>query len=191
MADDRTTMEDLGYTEELNLWGGGPRKLFGKYRGTVTNNVDPKRQGRLQVRSTDGLGLFPSSWAMPSVAMGGLQHGAYFVPPVNAGVWLEFEQGDPNKPIWTGFYAGSSNDIPSTAQTTTPGTPVMVLGTIGKVTFAISDTPIPPLMKGAGILLQSGATSLVVDSAGIHIQAPLVEINGLTQINKNALVVTL
>jgi hypothetical protein len=190
MADDRTTMEDLGYTEELNLWGGGPRKLFGKYRGTVINNVDPKRQGRLLVRATDALGLFPSNWAMPSVPIGGLQFGAYLIPPMNAGVWVEFEQGDPGKPIWTGFYAGSSNDTPSTAQTTTPGSPVMVLGTIGKVTFAISDVPIAPLMKGAGILLQSGSSSLVVDTVGVHIQAPLVEIKGLTQINTNALVVT-
>jgi len=67
----------------------------------------------------------------------------------------------------------------------------MVLGTIGKATLAISDVPIPPLMKGPGILLQSGASSLVVDTVGVHIQAPLVEIKGLTQINTNALVVTL
>jgi hypothetical protein len=189
MANDRVTMEDLGYSEELNLWGGGPRKLFGKYRGTVVSNLDPKRQGRLFVEATDALGLFPSNWAMPSLPIGGLQFGAYFVPPPGAGVWVEFEQGDPSKPIWTGFFAGSTADPPATAQLTTPGAPVMVLGTIGKATLAISDVPIPPLMKGPGIMLQSGPSSLVVDTLGVHIMAPLVEINGVTKINTNALVV--
>ena len=70
MAEERVTMEDLGYTEELNLWGGGPRKLFGKYRGTVVSNIDPNRQGRLLVKATDALSLFPSNWATPSVPTG-------------------------------------------------------------------------------------------------------------------------
>lgn len=191
MADDQTTMADLGYTEELDLWADRGTKLYGKYRGTVVSNLDPKRQGRLWVEATDALNLFPSNWAMPCVPIGGLQFGAYFVPPPGAGVWVEFEQGNPSKPIWTGFYAGSASDPPSTAQLTTPGAPVMVLGTLGKATLAISDVPIPPLMKGPGILLQSGLSSLVVDTVGVHITAPLVEVTGLTKINTNALVVTL
>ena len=191
MSDQETTMADLGYTEELNLWADRGTKYYGKYRGTVVSNLDPKRQGRLFVEATDALGLFPSNWAMPCVPIGGLQFGAYFVPPPGAGVWVEFEQGNPSKPIWTGFYASATTDPPATAQITTPGAPVMVLGTIGKATFAISDVPIPPLMKGPGILLQSGLSSLVVDTVGVHITAPLVEVMGVTKINTNALVVTL
>jgi hypothetical protein len=191
VADSDSTMAELGYTESLDLWADRGTKLFGKYRGTVVSNIDPKRQGRLLVEATDALSLFPSNWAMPCVPIGGLQFGAYLVPPPGAGVWVEFEQGNPSKPIWTGFYAASTADPPATAQLTTPGAPVMVLGTIGKATLAISDVPIPPLMKGPGIMLQSGVSTLVVDTVGVHITAPLVEINGMTAINKNALVVTL
>jgi Type VI secretion system/phage-baseplate injector OB domain len=191
MPDDRVTMEELGYTESLNLWGE-PRKLLGKYRGTVVNNVDPKRQGRLLVEATDALGLFPSNWAMPCVPIGGLQFGAYFIPPPGAGVWLEFEQGDPSKPVWTGFYAGATSDPPSSAQLTTPGAPVMVLGTIGQASVIMSDVPIPP-MRGPGIMLRSAGSTLVVDSVGVQIIAPQVQIIGMptgVDINGGALLVT-
>jgi hypothetical protein len=184
------TMAELGYTEELDLWADHGTKYYGKYRGTVVSNLDPKRQGRLFVEATDALGLFPSNWAMPCVPIGGgLQFGAYLVPPPGAGVWVEFEQGNPSKPIWTGFYASAATDPPATAQLTTPGAPVMVLGTIGKATLAISDVPIPP-MRGPGIMLQSGASTLVVDSVGIQIVAPTIQVTGVTNVNNGALVVT-
>jgi Type VI secretion system/phage-baseplate injector OB domain len=189
VADDQVTMESLGYTEELNLWADRGSKLYGKYRGTVISNLDPKRQGRLFVEATDALNLFPSNWAMPCVPIGGLQFGAYLVPPPGAGVWVEFEQGNPSKPIWTGFYAGAATDPPATAQLTTPGAPVMVLGTLGKATLAISDVPIPP-MRGPGIMLQSGVSTLIVDTVGVQILAGTVQVTGLTNINNGALVVT-
>jgi hypothetical protein len=197
--DDRQTMGDIGYAESLNLWGGdsvpddmgdgGAKKFFGKYRGTVLSNVDPKRQGRLLVQVPDVLGLFPSSWAMPCLPIGGLQFGAYLVPPPGAGVWVEFEQGNPNKPIWTGFYAGAPSDPPVSAQVTVPGAPVMLLGTVGQASVTLSDVPIPP-MRGPGIMLRSGASTLVIDSVGVQIIAPTFQVTGLTNINNSALVVT-
>jgi Type VI secretion system/phage-baseplate injector OB domain len=185
------TMGELGYTEELNLWGE-PRKLLGKYRGTVVDNIDLTHQGRLLVEATDALGLFPSNWAMPCVPIGGQQFGAYFVPPPGAGVWVEFEQGDPNKPIWTGFYAGSAADPPAISQLAAPGVPVMVMGTLGQASLSISDVP-QTRQAGPWIMLQSGLSQLIVDTAGVHITAPLVEINGLpggVDVNGGALHVT-
>ena len=40
------------------------KKLFGLYRGTCVNNVDPMQMGRIQVL-VPSIGLPPSSWAMP------------------------------------------------------------------------------------------------------------------------------
>jgi Type VI secretion system/phage-baseplate injector OB domain len=199
MSDDRTTLGDFGYSEGPNLFGGdavpddmgdgGQKKFFGKYRGTVLQNVDPKRQGRLMVIVPDVTGLFPSSWAMPCMPIGGLQFGAYMVPPIGAGVWVEFEQGNPSKPIWTGFYAGAPTDPPVAAQVTVPGAPVMVLGTVGQASLIMSDVPIPP-MRGPGIMMRSAASTLIVDSVGVQVLAGSLQVTAPTNINAGALTVT-
>jgi hypothetical protein len=43
-------------------------------------------------------------WADPCVPFAGLGVGTFFVPPINANVWIEFEEGNPRYPIWTGGY---------------------------------------------------------------------------------------
>lgn len=165
-------------------------KYYGKYRGLVLNNIDPMGKGRLLVQVPDVLGLSISSWAMPCVPVAGIQTGHYVVPLVGAGVWIEFEGGNPDYPIWVGGFWGSRAEIPATANLATPGIPVMILESPLKNAFVISDTPIPPMLAG-GIMLRSGASSIVVGPDGVTITAPKVEINGLTIINKGALTVTL
>ena len=165
-------------------------KFYGKYRGVVLNNVDPMGKGRLLVQVPDVLGLSISSWAMPCVPVAGIQTGHYVVPLIGAGVWIEFEGGNPDYPIWVGGFWGSRAEIPATANLATPGVPVMILESPLKNAFVISDTPIPPMIAG-GIMLRSGASSLVVGPDGVTITAPKVEINGLTIINKGALTITL
>ena len=81
-------------------------QFLGKYRGTVVNNVDPMQMGRLQAIVPDVTSLLPTSWALPCVPMAGPQAGQFVVPPVGAAVWMEFEQGDPDYPIWTGCFWG-------------------------------------------------------------------------------------
>ena len=165
-------------------------KCYGKYRGTVINNVDPMGKGRLLVQVPDVLGIGISSWAMPCVPVAGLQTGAYLVPLVNAGVWVEFERGDPDYPIWVGAFWGSRAELPATANLATPGVPVMILESPLKSAFVLSDTPIPPMIAG-GLMLRSGASSIVVGPDGVTITAPKIQINGLTIINNGALTVTL
>ncbi len=86
--------------------GAVMNKFHGKYRGTVVNNVDPEQRGRIQALVPDVSGLIPSSWAMPCVPFAGKQSGVYVVPQIGAGVWIEFEQGDPDYPIWVGGFWG-------------------------------------------------------------------------------------
>jgi len=59
-----------------------PQKYFGRYRATVINNVDPMRMGRVQVIVPDVSNVIPSTWAMPSSPVGGLQTGMYAVPTI-------------------------------------------------------------------------------------------------------------
>jgi uncharacterized protein involved in type VI secretion and phage assembly len=78
--------------------------FFGKYRGKVKDNEDPMKMGRLLLSVPSVLGDLTSSWAMPCVPFAGDGVGFFALPPVNANVWVEFEGGQPDFPIWTGCF---------------------------------------------------------------------------------------
>lgn len=165
-------------------------KLFGKYRGTVTNNIDPLQTGRLQVQVPDALGMVPSSWAMPCMPVAGAQMGIYAIPPIGAGVWVEFEQGDPDHPIWVGCYWGSAAEVPPLALAAPPALPNLVIQTQGQHTLLLSDVP-----GGQGITLKTAAGAmLMISDTGIILtngQGATITLTGPTvTINQGALVVT-
>lgn len=76
---------------------------FGKYRGLVTDNGDPTNRGRVKVQ-VPAVFRDLELWAMPCLPFTGDNTGLYLVPEVGAGVWVEFEAGDPSYPIWNGGY---------------------------------------------------------------------------------------
>jgi len=82
------------------------RRFYGKYRGFVVNNMDPKRLGRLTLRIPSVLGSeVITGWAMPCVPYGGQKNQGFLcIPEVGAGVWVEFEEGDLEFPIWVGTF---------------------------------------------------------------------------------------
>lgn len=82
------------------------RRYYGKYRGLVVDNEDPRSLGRLKVRVPSVLGEdVVTGWAAPCVPYGGRAGaGTLFVPEVDDGVWVEFEEGDLEFPIWVGTY---------------------------------------------------------------------------------------
>ncbi|MGC8802116.1 MAG: phage baseplate assembly protein V [Chloroflexus sp.] len=82
-------------------------QFFGKYRGKVENNLDPLQQGRVQVSVPAVLGEGRASWAMPCVPFAGNGVGLFLIPPTGANVWVEFEGGDPDYPIWSGCFWGT------------------------------------------------------------------------------------
>jgi uncharacterized protein involved in type VI secretion and phage assembly len=168
-------------------------RFLGKYRGTVVNNIDPLLRGRLLVTVPDVLGPVPSSWAeacVPLAGPTGPPMGAYMVPPIGAGVWVEFEHGDPSYPIWVGCRWGASSDVPPLAHAGLPISPNIVLQTAGQNTLVISDLPGPT----GGIMLKSatGAT-LIVNDTGIYIQngkgASIVMTGPTVNVNLGALTV--
>jgi hypothetical protein len=90
----------------------GARRYYGKYRGVVVENIDPLQIGRIVAQVPDVLGETPSSWAMPCVPAAGIQAGCFIVPPVCSHVWIEFEQGNPDYPIWTGGFWSVAAEVP-------------------------------------------------------------------------------
>jgi hypothetical protein len=86
--------------------------LYGKFRGTVAANEDPQRMGRLQALVPAVWGNAPGPWAMPCLPMAGVNAGLFAIPPLGAGVWIEFEAGDPASPVWVGGYWTSAAEMP-------------------------------------------------------------------------------
>ena len=166
------------------------RKYFGIYRGTVINNVDPMQIGRIMATVPDVGSITPSSWAMPAVPIAGKQMGTFMVPQIGAGVWIQFEGGDADRPVWTGGWWGSAAEVPALALAGVPGDPNIVLQSALQNTIVISDLPGPT----GGIMLKSttGAT-IIVNDTGIYIQngkgASIVMAGPSVTINNGALVV--
>jgi uncharacterized protein involved in type VI secretion and phage assembly len=98
-------------------------RYFGKYRGFVADNQDPDRIGRLRLRVPSVLGDADSGWALPAVPFGGVKdQGLFLIPEIDAQVWVEFEAGNVNQPIWTGTFWQVSGDPPAEAAKTPPTT---------------------------------------------------------------------
>jgi len=95
---------------------------FGKYRGLVVDNDDPEKRARVTLRVPALLGdEAVSHWAEPCLPFGGYQdQGLFMVPAIGAQVWVEFEAGDINHPIWTGTTWQQSSDVPSEASDASP-----------------------------------------------------------------------
>ena len=139
-------------------------QFFGKYRGKVENNVDPLQLGRCQVSAPAVLGEGRLSWAMPCAPYAGPGVGLFAVPPIGASVWVEFEGGDTDYPIWSGCFwgVGEVPALPALAQ-------VKVLKTDG-ISLTLSDLP-----GAGGFTLEVGPPvvpvplKLVCDAGGIEL----------------------
>jgi hypothetical protein len=166
-------------------------KYFGKYRGTVVNNVDPMQIGRIQAIVPDVSNVLPTSWAMPCVPVAGLQMGEFTVPPIGSGVWMEFEQGNPDFPIWTGCFWGMAGEVPSAARLVPPGVAGITFQTTLQNSIQVSDLPGP---SGGIVLKSTTGAFVIVNDTGIYIQngkgASLALVGPTVTVNQGALVIT-
>ena len=160
-------------------------RYYGKYRGLVLNNIDPMQIGRLMVQVPDVSGLVPSTWALPCVPFAGKQMGMFAMPQVGAGVWVEFEQGDPDYPIWTGCWYASAAEVPALALATPPVLSCFVVQTAAQNTLLISDAPGPTggflLKTTTGAMISINDTGITISNgkgATLLMTGPSVIVNG-------------
>lgn len=115
--------------------GDVPRRYFGKYRGKVLDNYDPLFMGRIMpdVPSAPGMIL---NWALPATPYAGAGVGFFAIPPIGADVWIEFEGGDPNYPIWSGCFWAEPLDLPLE-----PAIPLRKCFRTDNITLLADDTP--------------------------------------------------
>jgi len=164
-------------------------RFYGKHRGTVANNVDPLMMGRVQVSVPTVLGEGSLSWAMPCVPYAGPGVGWFAIPPTGANVWVEFEGGDPDFPIWVGCFWGTPTDVPAT-----PALAELKVLKTEHINLVLSDLP-----GAGGVTLELDAAavgapiSLVMDSSGVALtldpSTVTVTLNGI-EISNGASTVT-
>ncbi len=177
--------------------GGASPGYYGKFRGTVVNNIDPNGLGRIQVLVPEVSPVPLMPYAMPCAPVGGFQHGIFAVPPPGAGVWIEFEQGDSDYPVWTGCFWGSSAEVPKRAPIANPVLQSITLQTPTQNGVVISDVPGPT--GGVQIKIRTGAKITVTDlgieldngmGASIKMIGPSIQIDAsVVNINSGALTV--
>ena len=165
----------------MNENGGA---FYGKYRGVVTDNNDPLKKGRIRATVPDVYGAGESGWAKPAAPFSGNQMGFFAVPDVHADVWIEFEHGDKDYPIWSGCWWGEESEMSSALD---PEHPKVLIRTKGGHSILLDDEA-----GGAGITLEtSGGQKIVMNDDGIEItngQGASIKLsNNKVSINGNAL----
>lgn len=155
---------------------GRDTRYYGKYRGKVENNVDPQQQGRIMVSVPAVTGSGMLNWAMPSAPFAGNGVGLFAIPPTGANVWVEYEGGNPDRPIWSGCFWGIG-EVPAL-----PAVAEQVVLKTKTCTLTLSDLPGiggATLETTAGMKVTLGATSLEVTNglASVKLDGPKVTIN--------------
>ena len=143
-------MNDMAGIEEL--YSVLQDRFFGKYRGFVTSNTDSEARGRLQVRVPNVMGD-QLIWALPCVPYAGNGVGFFAMPPVDAGVWIEFEGGDPSYPVWVGCFwsdgqIDSADASPSIKFWKTDSATIRIDDDAGTVTIETSDGSVLTIGSG-------------------------------------------
>jgi uncharacterized protein involved in type VI secretion and phage assembly len=164
------------------------RRHWGKYRGIVCHVHDPQQLGRIQALVPGVHGHNPTTWALPCFAFVGAQQGIVALPAIGANVWIEYEDGHIDHPIWTGGFWLQPAEVPTQAP---PAglQPSVTLQTPTQSAIILSDDPT------IGITLKTAAgAQIAITSNGITItngQGATITLSGPSvDINQGALKVT-
>ena len=195
------------------------KQFWGKYRGIVVDNEDELMLGRLQVSVPQALGEVLTAWAMPCVPYAELQVGFYMMPPIGAAVWVEFEGGSLDYPIWAGCFwregerpveaelptmrmiqTGSSklvfNDLDGeggfTLSVMEPavGVPITISASSAGVSITLAEVRIG--MTEAGVTIMAEPAMLVLEEAGVTLAHGAAMVNAVdpeVSINEGSLTV--
>ncbi len=151
--------------------------FYGKYRGVVTDNRDPLSWARIRANVPDALGDQESGWALPCVPYAGNGVGLFFVPPVKSSVWIEFEHGDPDYPIWTGCFWSKPEEVPLT-----PAVPEKKVIKTEAGTITLDDGSGQLVIEtAAGMKISISSSGIEIDDGQggcIKLSGPSVSING-------------
>jgi len=142
-------------------------RFYGKYRGIVERVDDPEGLGRIRAFVREVLHGELSPWALPCAAYAGPNVGLHAVPPPGAGVWIEFEAGDPGRPIWVGGWWGR-NDPPKNERQSAPTPSQKTLRSESGLTLALDDSAHTATLSDAN---GKNLVTIKVDRGQVRVQA--------------------
>ena len=161
----------------------GEGHFYGKFRGVVSDNRDPSNLGRIRAKVADVYGEEESGWAMPSVPYAGSQVGLFLIPPTNASVWIEFEHGNPDYPIWTGCF-WAENEVPVSPASADKKVLKTGAGTItlddtrGSNSITIETTNnLKIKLDQQGIEISNGSQKIMLSSSSVSVNDGALEIS--------------
>lgn len=155
-------------------------RYYGKYRGIVSDNSDPTNIGRIKARVSELLGTVDTGWALPCAPYAGDGEGQFTVPPVGAGVWIEFESGELSRPIWSGCWWGE-NQVPQDNGGTSATAPLKIIRSETGLmvtldddsqTITVSDSNGQNMLEikvQEGLITVKGGTKAVVEAPQIEL----------------------
>jgi len=155
-------------------------RYYGKYRGLVSDNQDPNNLGRVKARVSEVLGEVETGWALPCAPYAGNGEGFFSIPPLGAGVWIEFEAGDVSRPIWTGCWWGA-NQVPANEQGAPATPPLKIWRSQAGLLVALDDQSQTLTVSDQGgqnlitIKVQQGQIT-VQATAKVVVEAPQIEL---------------
>ncbi len=153
---------------------------YGKYRGIVTDNQDPRNLGCIKARVPEVLGGEETGWALPCAPYAGNGSGIYTVPEPGAGVWIEFEAGDVSHPIWSGCWWGGDK-LPKDEGGTAATPALKIIRSEKGLMVAFDDNGQTITLSDANgsnmltIKVQQGQVK-IQSTAKVIVQAPLIEL---------------
>jgi len=134
--------------------------LFGKYRGKVVDNNDPDKRGSVRVVVPAVMGE-KELWALPCVPYAGPDVGFFAIPPVDASVWVEFENGERDRPIWTGCF-WAAGEIPAA-----DGTPDIAFFRTNGATIRIEESGTLEIETAGGAKITMTGTEIKLEAPSI------------------------
>lgn len=150
------------------------QRFFGKYRGEVTATDDETNRARLKVRCPAVLGE-QEVWAMPCTPYAGDGVGFFALPAEGTSVWVEFEGGEINQPIWSGCFwkeeqIDSGDAVEGVLFLKTPGVTIRVDNDQGTVEIEASGGA-KITLDSNGITLEAAEVSLSANGAAATLSA--------------------
>ena len=162
---------------------------FGKYRGTVTDVNDPDDRCRIKATVPAVLGEAECGWAMPAAPFAGDGHGMVLLPKVGSGVWIEFEAGNLDNPIWSGaWWAAGERPSPKgpgvRVFVSEKGHKIVLDDDADEVTITHGSGP-EVKMTGSEIKLTVGACEIVIGNTSISLNQGIIKVGpaGVSLVN--------
>jgi uncharacterized protein involved in type VI secretion and phage assembly len=161
-----------------------PYRFYGKYRGKVFRNKDPDNLGRITAKVPGFFGGGESNWATPSLPYAGRNVGFFFMPPIGASVWMEFEGGDTKKPVWSGCFwdKGEAPRMPTSPE-------IKVLRTeFATLTFNDTNSPSIVIQTKTNLKISMNSTEIEISTGDGSVGVARITLrSGVVSVNEGAL----